>query len=110
MSLFLVEVPNSAGKSGRINFLPKVLRGFDEDVREIVHQGLKDAGVQVVTNTVFDRIEKVEGQVVPLRLTMTNGTVMLADQIFMAVGRVPAIDGLGLEAAGVVLGKRGDRQ
>ena len=29
----------------------KVLRGFDEDVRDHVHQGLIDAGVNVVTNT-----------------------------------------------------------
>lgn len=87
---------------------PKVLRGFDEDVREIVHQGLKDAGVQVVTNTVIGRVDKVDGQILPLRLSMTNGTQIMADTVFMAVGRVPAIDGLGLERTGVELGKRGE--
>ena len=86
----------------------KVLRGFDEDVRDIVHQGLKDAGVQVVTNSVIGRIDKVEGQVLPLRLTMTNGSELLADVVFLAVGRVPAIAGLGLEKVGVELGPQGE--
>ena len=86
----------------------KVLRGFDEDIRDIVHAGLKAAGVQVVTGTVIDRIVRDDDQVLPLRLTMANNTQLLADVVMMAVGRVPAIAGLGLEKTGVTLGKRGE--
>ena len=35
-----------------------VLRGFDEDVRIAVHEGLEDAGVRVITHAVFARIDK----------------------------------------------------
>jgi glutathione reductase (NADPH) len=86
----------------------KVLRGFDEDIRGRVHQGLKDAGVQVVTNTVFEKITRTEGRFLPLDVKLTNGSQLMADVIFMAVGRVPAIASLGLEKAGVAIGKRGE--
>ncbi len=86
----------------------KVLRGFDEDVREIVHRGLKTAGVQVVTETIFEKIERTGGDFMPLRLKLANGSELLADVVLMAVGRVPAIAGLGLEATGVALGQRGE--
>lgn len=86
----------------------KVLRGFDEDVRDIVHAGLKRAGVQVVTGTVFESISRDEDRVLPLELCLTNGTKLLADTIMMAVGRRPALEGLGLEHTGVTLGPRGE--
>jgi len=82
-----------------------VLRGFDMDVRTEVHEGLKEAGIRVITNTVFERIEKREGEM-PLHAKMTNGMALDADVIMMAVGRKPHIDGLGLETAGVTVGER----
>ncbi|MEM1086871.1 MAG: glutathione-disulfide reductase [Pseudomonadota bacterium] len=84
-----------------------VLRGFDMDVRTQVHEGLKEAGVRVITQTVFEKIEEVEDEECPLCLTLTNGMKLNADVIMMAVGRRPNTDGLGLEKAGVELGKRG---
>jgi glutathione reductase (NADPH) len=83
-----------------------VLNGFDMDVRTMVHEGLKEAGVRVITNTVFESIEKTDSAEAPLHLTLTNGMTLDADVIMMAVGRRPHINGLGLEAAGV---KTGDR-
>ncbi|MEM8615601.1 MAG: glutathione-disulfide reductase [Pseudomonadota bacterium] len=83
-----------------------VLRGFDMDVRTQVHEGLKEAGVRVITQTVFDRIDKREGDT-PLHLTLTNGMELDADVIMMAVGRRPYTSGLGLETAGVALAPNG---
>lgn len=85
-----------------------VLRGFDADIRFRVHQGLKDAGVQVITNTIFEKITRNEGRFLPLDVKLTNGSQLMADVIFMAVGRVPAIAALGLDKAGVAVGKRGE--
>lgn len=82
-----------------------VLRGFDMDVRTEVHEGLKEAGVRVITNTVFKSIEKRNGET-PLHLELSNDTTLDADVVMMAVGRRPHINGLGLENAGV---KTGDR-
>ena len=83
-----------------------VLNGFDMDVRTAVHEGLKEAGVRVITNTVFQSIEKTNNAAQPLHLKLDNGMALDADVIMMAVGRRPHINGLDLEAAGVNVGKR----
>ncbi|MEP1143592.1 MAG: glutathione-disulfide reductase [Henriciella sp.] len=83
-----------------------VLNGFDMDVRAAVHEGLKEAGVRVITKTVFDAIEKTSDPERPLHLKLNNGMTLDADVIMMAVGRRPHINGLGLDAAGVTVGDR----
>lgn len=82
-----------------------VLRGFDEDVRLAVQDGLGEAGVQVIARTVFERIEKTPGG---LRVQMSSGQHLLTDVVMMAVGRRANTDGLGCENAGVTLGKDGE--
>ncbi len=84
-----------------------VLRGFDMDVRTAVHEGLKEAGVRVITHAVFQSIEKREGAELPLHLTLDNGMKLDADVICMAVGRRPNTAGLGCETAGVALRPNG---
>jgi len=85
----------------------KVLRGFDEDVRDHVHQGLIDAGVNVIINANPARIEDSGNSATPHRLTLDTGEVLEASTIMMATGRTPYTDGLGCEKAGVALGKGG---
>ncbi|MEL7043161.1 MAG: glutathione-disulfide reductase [Pseudomonadota bacterium] len=85
-----------------------VLNGFDMDVRTAVHEGLKEAGVRVITNTIFESIEKREDGERPLHLQLTNGVALDADVIMMAVGRRPMIAGLGLDAVGVEVGARSE--
>jgi glutathione reductase (NADPH) len=86
----------------------KVLRGFDEDVRAIVHQGLIDAGVQIVTNKVFHTIKATPHGEAEFQVTLTDGSEIHTDLVFMAVGRRPATVGLGLEQAGVETGANGE--
>ena len=83
-----------------------VLNGFDMDVRTEVHEGLKEAGVRVITSTIFESIEKTDNAEAPLHLKLNNGMELDADVIMMAVGRRPHIDGLGLENASVQIGGR----
>ncbi len=84
-----------------------VLRGFDYDVRTHVHEGLKDAGVRVITNTIFEKIVDSGDPDRPHRIHLKNGNALDADVIMMAVGRTPNTDGLNCEAAGVALTERG---
>ena len=76
----------------------KILRGFDDDVRDHLTVEMKKKGIDVVTGQVFTKIEK-HGDV--LQGTLTNGEVLEADQIMFAIGRAPYTQGLGLEHAGV---------
>ena len=82
-----------------------VLRGFDDDVRIHVHEGLKEKGVRVITQTVFETIEKQEDD--RLCAKLTNGMELEADVIMMAVGRRPITKGLGCEPLGIDLSDNG---
>ncbi|XBQ16033.1 MAG: glutathione-disulfide reductase [Oceanicaulis sp.] len=84
-----------------------VLRGFDEDVRTFVHEGLKASGVRVITHTVFEKIEPIEDREGWKKLTLANGDEIEADQIVFAIGRKPYTEGLGLENAGVEIDEIG---
>lgn len=84
-----------------------VLNGFDFDVRTEVHEGLKRAGVRVITHAVFQSIEASGNPDLPHKIVLDNGMHIEADVVMMAVGRQPATAGLNCEAAGVELGRRG---
>ncbi len=83
---------------------PKVLRGFDEDLRDCLHASMARRGIRVLTNSIFALVEKRGGR---LLATTVSGEEIVADQVMLAVGRVPNTTGLGLERAGVTLGIRG---
>ncbi|NBC20893.1 MAG: glutathione-disulfide reductase [Alphaproteobacteria bacterium] len=84
-----------------------VLNGFDWDVRTAVHEGLKEAGVRVITHTVFEAIEETADPEYPLHLTLRDGTKLDADVVMMAVGRRANTSGLGCEKAGIALNDAG---
>jgi glutathione reductase (NADPH) len=82
----------------------KILRGFDEDMRDALTAALRQRGIRIVTGDVFTRIEKgADG----LTGTLRSGEMLAADQIMFAIGRSPNTAGLGLEAAGVALHPNG---
>lgn len=82
----------------------KVLRGFDEDLRDGLVAAYARMGIRFVLNDTFSRIEKrAEGLVGHTR----GGLALEADQILFAIGRSANVEGLGLDKAGVVLGVDG---
>jgi glutathione reductase (NADPH) len=83
---------------------PKVLRGFDEDVRDALQASMEKKGIRLVLDTVLTGVEKSNGR---LRGTMFSGEQMDVDQVMLAIGRKPNVRGLGLEAAGVKMRKSG---
>lgn len=82
-----------------------ILRYFDTDISVQVHSELKRQGIRVVTQSIFEKIEKLDGE--NKRVHLSNGSHVDTDLIFWAVGRNPATGGLGLENAGVELNKKG---
>ena len=83
----------------------KILRGFDEELRDGLMEELERRGIRVITNQVFTSIEKTAHG---LRGTISGGEVLEANQIMFAIGRKPNTAGLGLENAGVELGRSGE--
>ena len=83
---------------------PKVLRGFDEDLRDALHLSMGRRGIAVLTNSIFTAIARHGDQ---LQAKTSTGQTLVADQVMLAIGRVPNTGGLGLENIGVATGKRG---
>ena len=83
---------------------PKILRGFDEDVRDSLMEELPRRGIRIVTEKVFTRIEKTASG---LAVQVTGGEMLEADEVMFAIGRTPNTTGLGLDAAGVELTRTG---
>jgi len=82
----------------------KVLRGFDEDLRDRLTEAYTKRGIRIVTGHIFTRIEKTAAG---LTGHLSDGTTLSADAIMFAVGRAPNTAGLGLDTAGVELGPNG---
>ena len=80
---------------------PNVLRGFDDDMRNGMRDAMGKAGVAFRFGCLPARIEK--GSDGALRVTLSDHSVIEADQALIATGRKPNTKGLGLEAAGVEL-------
>jgi glutathione reductase (NADPH) len=79
-----------------------VLRGFDEDMRNGLRAAYEKRGIRFVFNDVFSSIEKTGAGLVA---HTKGGLALKADQVMFAIGRTPNVEGLGLEKAGVKLGK-----
>jgi glutathione reductase (NADPH) len=82
----------------------KILRGFDDDMRDGLTEAYSRRGIKIITGTVLSAIEKHRAG---LTLSLRSGGKIDADQVMFAIGRSPNTANLGLEAAGVKLGKRG---
>ncbi len=77
-----------------------ILRGFDDDLRSGIQEGMQQHGIEVLMVSESPTIEKTpEG----LKVTLAGkhqGTI-LADVVLAATGRKPNLKTLGLENAGV---------
>ena len=78
----------------------QVLRGFDDDVRAFVADEMRKSGVDLRVGADVQAIERTPHGV---QLSLAGGGVLTVDTVLYATGRVPNVEGLGLEAAGVRL-------
>jgi glutathione reductase (NADPH) len=78
----------------------KLLRGFDEDIRDGLGEAYARSGVRLALNRTVERIER-RGDA--LAATLSDGSALSVDQILVATGRRPNTRGLGLENAGVAV-------
>lgn len=95
----------------KVNIIDKadrILPMEDEDVSATVTENLERNGVTVHHNSQLERIEIKNGKV-EYELLYKDGKreVITVDKALVAVGRVPNIENIGLEAAGVKLTERG---
>jgi pyruvate/2-oxoglutarate dehydrogenase complex dihydrolipoamide dehydrogenase (E3) component len=87
---------------------PQVLPREDADAAEIVQNRLRVEGIQLELGCRLERVEVRDGEKI-LRIVCADGgsREIAVDEILVAVGRAPNVEGLGLEAAGVEVDARG---
>ena len=89
-----------------VNRSDALLRGYDEAMRDRLLQISITKGIDFRFNSTFERIEQRDNGA--LALHMKGCDDIEADVILFATGRIPNVEGLGLEGVGVVLGERGE--
>jgi glutathione reductase (NADPH) len=78
----------------------EVLRGFDPEIRARMRAEMQKRGIDVVLDAA---VVSITSEVGAKRVTLSDGTVHLVDEVMFATGRRPCTQGLGLEACGVQL-------
>ncbi|WDR90021.1 glutathione-disulfide reductase [Burkholderia ambifaria] len=83
----------------------KILRGFDDDVRHFLTDEMTKQGVAIHARAVVESIVRADDGTLGVRVgDAQHGPY---DAVLYATGRVPNVEGLGLERAGVLLDARG---
>lgn len=80
------------------------LRGFDDTIRLALAEEMRKSGIELHFKCDIESVEK-HGE--RLTVSTTSGHEIETDVMLSAIGRVPKIDGLGLEAAGVATDRGG---
>lgn len=75
-----------------------ILRGFDEEVRDHIQKELTAQGIDIHANQGISGISSTDDGLV---VETNDGFSVTGDVVLMATGRIPNIEGLGLDAAGV---------
>ncbi len=84
----------------------EILGRFDMDLRRMLHETMEKKGIRILCHTIFDKVEKRgDGR---LSAHLSDGKTLATDVVMLALGRQPNTEALGLDAAGVELGPKGE--
>ncbi|MBA4163349.1 MAG: glutathione-disulfide reductase [Erythrobacter sp.] len=89
-----------------VNRSETILRSYEQGVVERLPPIMQARGMDLQFNAKIEQVSKLEDG--SLRVMLSNGTVIEADQVLVATGRAPNTQGLGLENAGITLGSKGE--
>ena len=82
----------------------KILRGFDDEIRDHLQAEMQQQGIRLHLNTTFDAVEKhADG----LHLICDGSRYLTTDGVLFATGRTPNTAALNLSQAGVRLAANG---
>ncbi|NOZ80227.1 MAG: NAD(P)/FAD-dependent oxidoreductase [DPANN group archaeon] len=87
--------------------LPQVLSSLDEDVRDVLLEGLRSRGTVILTGVSIAEVKRQGRRIILRYRPAGKGTAkgrlksITSDALLVAAGRTPNTDGLGLEQAGI---------
>ena len=88
-----------------VNRSDKILRSYDADITDRLLAITQARGIQYRFNSPIERVEKVDDA---LLVHSAGRDPLPADAVLIATGRSPKTAGLGLETAGIALGRNGE--
>ena len=83
----------------------QILRGFDGEARGHIAEAMRANGVNLHVGTDVLEMQRAGGATL---VRSTDGREAVFEKVVYATGRVPNTGGLGLESAGVTMGRRGE--
>lgn len=92
-------------KINLINTRSKLLEFLDDEIVDALSYHLRERGVLIRHNEVYDKVEACDDGVI---LHLKSGKQVKTDILLWAAGRLGNSDGLGLEALGVEVNRRGN--
>ena len=94
------------GEVTLVNRSETILRSYEQDIVKRLPPIMEARGMDLQLGAQIERIEKNgDGS---LTVTLSNGVTKEVDQVLVATGRKPNTEGLGLETAGIELGRAGE--
>ncbi len=86
----------------------RILPFEDEDISDLVARNLEKQGVTIHHGSKLERLEVIDGEV-EYELSYANGMseVIRVEKALLSIGRVPNINSLNIENAGVAMSARG---
>lgn len=88
-----------------VELMPRILPFEDEEIANFMARELKKRGVEIVTGTTVEKVERQDGAI---KAILKNGTALTAEKLLVSVGRGFNSKGIGLESVGIQVGKRGE--
>lgn len=89
-----------------VELMARILPTEDERISQQMKRILNKKGIEILTETTID--EMVEYRPDGVKAKLSNGEILEADKLLVSIGRSLNSANLGLEEAGVELGKRGE--
>src|SRR5690606_6549293 len=94
-----------AGLGSRVTLVhrgERLLRHFDGDLSSRLLDAYRARGIEVELGCAFLKLERPGADPrAPIAATLNSGKTLSVDQVMFAIGRVPNVQGLGLDRAGV---------
>ena len=96
------------GVGSKVNLVyrgEKILRGFEDDLRRLVHEEMSKQGVNVLVN---EDVASISGGPDSKMVHLKSGGELVSDQVFYATGRVPRTNDLWDSSLDIVTNARGE--
>jgi glutathione reductase (NADPH) len=84
----------------------EILQRFDRDLRRNLHRTMEEKGIRIHCHSYVEHVHR--GEDGKLHARISGGKTLVAGEVMLALGRIPNTGGLGLEKAGVAVGKTGE--